>query len=178
MTEEAKDYYEKSEGELELGWKDVEEAAYNIIWRMRRDDFVPDVIISIARSGLIPASLLSYATGNKQLYVIKVDFSKTQKAGSDQELRHRPVISQELSRDIEGLKVLVVDEMVISGATLQTVSTYLGMKSPAEVKYVVLYKQPWAKFEPDYYGCETRQWPIFPWKRLRNGEDIDRMNKN
>ena len=170
MINDAKDYYEKSEGEVHLSWQDVEEAAYNIITRMKRDNFEPDVIISIARSGLIPASLISYATGNKKLYVIKVDFSKTQKVGQDQDLRHTPIISQELSKDIEGLKVLVVDEMVVSGATLQTVSTYLGMKNPKDVKYVVLYKQPWSQFEPDYYGEETNMWPVFPWKRLRNGD--------
>ena len=170
MNHIVKDYYEKSEGERELNWQDVEQAASNIIWRMKRDGFEPDIIISIARSGLIPASLLSYAMGNKELYVVKIDFSKSQRLGKDQDLRHRPVISQELSKNIEGLKVLVVDEMVVSGATLKTISTYLEMKNPKQVKYVVLYKQPWTQFEPDYYGEETRQWPIFPWKRLRNGE--------
>ena len=166
MNHIIQDYYEKSEGETQLTWEDVEKAAGNIITRMRRDQFAPDIIISIARSGLIPAALLSYAMGNKQLYVIKIDFSKTQKVGKNQDLRHTPIISQELSKDIEGLKVLVVDEMVVSGATLRTVSTYLGMKNPSEVKFAVLYKQPWTQFEPDYYGEETRAWPIFPWKRL------------
>lgn len=170
MNHIVQDYYEKSEGERELSWQDVEQAAHNIIWRMKRDGFEPDIIISIARSGLIPAALLSYAMGNKELYVIKIDFSKSQRLGSDQDLRHRPVISQELSKNIEGLKVLVVDEMVVSGATLKTMSAYLEMKNPKQVKYVVLYKQPWTQFEPDYYGEETRQWPIFPWKRLANGE--------
>lgn len=170
MNQVVQDYYEKSEGERELSWQDVEQAACNIIWRMKRDGFEPDIIISIARSGLIPAALLSYAMGNKELYVIKIDFSKSQRLGSDQDLRHRPVISQELSKNIEGLKVLVVDEMVVSGATLKTMSAYLEMKNPKQVKYVVLYKQPWTQFEPDYYGEETRQWPIFPWKRLANGK--------
>ena len=125
MNHIVKDYYEKSEGERELNWQDVEQAASNIIWRMKRDGFEPDIIISIARSGLIPASLLSYAMGNKELYVVKIDFSKSQRLGKDQDLRHRPVISQELSKNIEGLKVLVVDEMVVSVAKLKTITTYL-----------------------------------------------------
>ncbi|OGH65676.1 MAG: hypothetical protein A3J66_01360 [Candidatus Magasanikbacteria bacterium RIFCSPHIGHO2_02_FULL_47_14] len=168
MNHVVQDYYDKSEGEVALSWEDVEQAAHNIIWRMERDGFTPDIIISIARSGLIPAALISYAVGNKELYTIKIDFSKVQKEGKDQELRHKPKISQELSKDIEGLKVLVVDEMVVSGSTLKLVGDYLEMKHPAEVKFVVLYKQPWTQFEPDYFGEETRQWPIFPWKRLVN----------
>ncbi len=166
----AQEFYEKSEGQVDLSWVDVENAAKTIIESMKAEGFVPDIIISIARSGLIPASLISYALGNKELYVIKVDFSKNQKLSHKQDLREKPKISQEMSKDIEGLNVLVVDEMVVSGETLKLVSSYLAMKNPAQAKYAVLYKQPWSQFEPDYCGQEIRQWPVFPWKRLKEKE--------
>ncbi|PIT86904.1 MAG: phosphoribosyltransferase [Candidatus Magasanikbacteria bacterium CG10_big_fil_rev_8_21_14_0_10_43_6] len=169
MQPTVNEYYDKSEGDLELGWEDVEAAAYSIIQSMKDDGFEPDIIISIARSGLIPAALISYAMGNKELYVIKVDFSKNQKISHRQDMREKPKISQGLDKDVEGLKVLVVDEVVISGETLKMVSNYLGMKHPAEAKYAVLYRQPWSQFTPDYCGKEVTAWPIFPWKRLKNG---------
>jgi hypothetical protein len=169
MNHIVKEYYNKSVGELILSWENVEQRVADIIDQMKNDGFEPDIIISIARSGLIPASLISYTLGNKELYVIKIDFSKTQKVCCrQQDMRHKPKISQELSKDIEGLKVLVVDEMVVSGETLKLVSDYLQMKDPKEVKYCVLYKQPWTQFNPDYYGEEVKAWPIFPWKSLRN----------
>lgn len=164
----AQQYYDKSEGVVNLSWQDVEHDALHIINRMKEDAFEPDIIVSIARSGLIPASLIAYALGNKQLYVIKVDFSKVQKDGKDQELRDRPIISQELTRDVQGLKILVVDEMVVSGSTLKLVKAYMEIKNPLEVKYAVLYKQPWAEFKPDYFGREIIEWPLYPWKELRN----------
>lgn len=160
-------YYEKSEGEKKLTWDEVEQTALHVVEEIKKDGFEPDIIISVARSGLIPGSLISYALGNKELYVIKTDLSTAQKVGKDQELRRRPKITQELSVDIEGKKVLVVDEMVVSGSTLQMVSEYLDMKHPAEVKYGVLLRQPWTEFDPDYYGVEMKQWPIFPWKVLK-----------
>lgn len=163
-------YYNKSEGEVHLSWEDVEDAAKKIIHDMKLNNFEPDIIISIARSGLIPASLISYALGNKELYVVKIDFSKTQQMSKRQDMRDKPKISQELSKDIEGLNVLVVDEMVVSGTTLKLMNDYLQMKSPKDVKYCVLYKQPWTEFSPDYCGQEIRQWPIFPWKRLNGIE--------
>ncbi len=166
-----KEFYEKSEGQIDLHWEDVEKAALKVISQMEKENFVPDIIISIARSGLIPAALISYALGNKELYTIKIDFSKTQRLSHKQDMREKPKISQELSRDIEGLKVLVVDEMVVSGETLKLVSQYLSMKHPAEVKYSVLYKQPWSQFQPTYCGEEVKQWPIFPWKRLHEGKE-------
>ena len=161
-----KEFYEKSEGQVDLYWEDVESAALKVISQMKQENFVPDIIISIARSGLIPASLISYVLGNKELYTIKIDFSKTQRLSHKQDMREQPKISQELSRDIEGLRVLVVDEMVVSGETLKLVSQYLAMKHPGEVKYAVLYKQPWTQFQPHYCGEEVRAWPVFPWKRL------------
>jgi len=168
MTMKAEEYYKKSKGVVKLTWEDVEKDTLEIINRMQADNFEPDVIVSIARSGLIPASMIAYALGNKKLYVIKVDFSKTQKDGQDQELFDKPIITQELSQNLQGLKVLVVDEMAVSGSTLKLVSDYMKIKDPAEVKYAVLYRQPWADFEPDYYGSKIEEWPMYPWKELRN----------
>lgn len=172
MNNIVQEFYEKSEGEKELSWKDVEDAAYHVIAQMQESNFEPDVIISIARSGLIPASLISYALGNKELYVIKVDFSKNQKISYRQDMREKPKISQGLAKDVEGLRVLVVDEMAVSGETLKMVSNYLDMKHPLEVRYSVLYKQPWSQFSPDYVGTEDTAWPIFPWKKLKHTEPM------
>jgi len=168
MNPIAQEYYNKSEGIINLSWQDVEQDVLKIIDKMKQENFEPDIIVSIARSGLIPASMIAYTLGNKQLYVIKVDFSLVQKDGKDQELRDRPIISQELTKDVSGLKVLVVDEMAVSGSTLKLVKAYMDIKNPAEVKYCVLYKQPWAGFNPDYFGREIVEWPIYPWKELRN----------
>ena len=168
MNPIAQEYYAKSVGVVRFTWEDVEHDTLKIIDRMKQDGFEPDIIVSIARSGLIPASLIAYALGNKQLYVIKVDFSKVQKSGQDQELYDRPIITQELSVNIQGQKVLVVDEMAVSGSTLKLVSQYMEIKNPAQVKYAVLYKQPWSQFKPDYYGREIKEWPLYPWKELRN----------
>lgn len=135
---------------------------------MKRENFEPDLIVSIARSGLIPAALIAYTLGNKQLYVVKIDFSKTQRDGKNQDLMERPVITQELTKDVRGLKILVVDEMCVSGSTLKMMRDYMDMKQPAEVRYAVLYKQPWSEFNPNYSGREIEAWPIYPWKELRN----------
>lgn len=168
MPHTAKHFYAKNKGEVKITWEDVEKAALHIVHTMKRDQFEPDIIISLARSGLIPAALISYAVGNKQLYVIKADFSKTQTSGQNQDLRSRPVLSQRIKRTLKGLKILVVDEMTVSGETLKLVSEYLTTKKPKQVKYAVLYKQPWSQFKPDYYGHVLKQWPLYPWKELRN----------
>ena len=161
-------YYARNTGEVKLSWHDIEKAALHIVHKLQKDTFQPDIIISLARSGLIPAALISYCIGNKQLYTVKVDFSKTQRNGKLQDLRSRPVLSQRIKRSLKGLKILVVDEMTVSGETLKLVAQYLQTKHPKEVRYAVLYKQPWTQFKPDYFGKLIDKWPLYPWKELRN----------
>ncbi len=161
-------YYARNKEEVKLSWRDVEHDTLHIVNRMEEDKFKPDIIISLARSGLIPAALISYCIGNKQLYTVKADFSKTQRSGKIQDLRSRPILTQRIKRSLHGLKILVVDEMTVSGETLKLVSKYLKTKKPREVRYAVLYKQPWTQFKPHYYGRLIRKWPLYPWKELRN----------
>lgn len=168
MSSSAEKYYARNKKEVKLTWQDVEKAALHIVRKLQKDKFQPDIIISLARSGLIPAALISYCIGNKQLYTIKADFSKTQSSGKNQDLRSRPVLSQRIKRTLKGLKILVVDEMTVSGETLKLVSEYLKTKHPKEVRYAVLYRQPWSQFQPDYYGKLIKEWPLYPWKELRN----------
>ena len=166
MNKIVKKYYAKSQGEINLSWKQVDKDILEIIAKMKKDKFEPDVIISIARSGLIPGAMIAYALENKELYVVKIDFSKKQNLGKNQDLAERPIITQELNKNIHGLKVLVVDEMVVSGSTLKLMDIYMHIKHPKEVKYAVLYKQPWSEFKPDYFAREIKAWPLFPWKEL------------
>ncbi len=168
MNKTVQKYYARNKKEVKLSWQDVEKAALHIVHKLQKDKFQPDIIISLARSGLIPAALISYCIGNKQLYTIKADFSKTQRSGKMQDLRSSPILTQRIKRNIKGLKILVVDEMTVSGETLKLVSNYLKTKQPKEVRYAVLYKQPWTQFKPDYYGKLIKEWPLYPWKELRN----------
>lgn len=168
MAQNAQLFYKKNKREIKITWADVERETLHIVHTMAKNGFKPDMIISLARSGLIPAAMISYCLGNKQLYVVKVDFSKTQVSGKLQDLRSRPVLSQRIKRSLKGLKILVVDEMTVSGETLKLVSKYLKTKHPRQVKYAVLYQQPWSLFKPDYCGRRITAWPLYPWKELRN----------
>ncbi len=161
-------YYSLNKKEVKLSWQQIEHDTLRIVHKMKHDDFVPDMIISLARSGLIPASLISYCLSNKNLYVIKADLTKTQSSGKNQDLRSRPILTQRIKRSLQGLKILVVDEMTVSGETLKLVSSYLKTKKPKDVRFAVLYKQPWTQFKPDYFGRQIAFWPIYPWRELGN----------
>lgn len=168
MKQDIAKIYAKNKKEVKISWEDVEHATLKIVHAMKKDHYQPDIIISLARSGLIPAAMISYTLGNKQLYFIKAELTKTQRAGKDQDFLPRPVLTQRIKRSLKGHRLLVVDEMTVSGATLELVSGYLKTKKPLSVKYAVLFKQPWSHFKPDYYGKVLTDWPLYPWKDLRN----------
>lgn len=157
--------YTKSEGELVLSWQDIEQAIETIETQIQQDGYTPDIIIAISRSGLIPGALLSYKRKQKELAVLKIDFSKTQKKGNDQDLREDPILTQPITIDIQQKNILVIDEVVVSGKTLTLAHSYLHEQHPADIRYAVICKQPWATFSPHYVAIETTAWPIFPWKK-------------
>jgi len=56
--------------------------------------------------------------------------------------------------------------MTVSGETLKLVSKYLKTKKPKQVKYAVLYRQPWSKFFPDYCGKKIYRLALVPVERI------------
>jgi len=75
------------------------------------------------------------------------------------------VLTQRIKKSLKGLKLLVVDEMTVSGETLKLVSKYLKTKKPKQVKYAVLYRQPWSNFSPIIAG---KKLPLGPCTRGKN----------
>jgi len=61
-------FYLKNEREITVTWNEVEHQVLNIVRQLRRDKFEPDVIVSMARSGLIPAALSRIVSAINNVY--------------------------------------------------------------------------------------------------------------
>ena len=64
-------------------------------------------------------------------------------------------ITKDLSRDIEGQHVIIVEDILDSGVTLNYLRGYLGTRRPASVRIVTLLDKPErrrADIHPDYFG--------------------------
>ena len=69
----------------------------------------------------------------------------------------------ELGGDIAGKKVLVVEDMIESGKSLETAKSYLESKG-ALVKTACLYTMPTSEMTPDYFLREVAGVVKFPWE--------------
>ena len=64
-------------------------------------------------------------------------------------------ITKDLSQDIEGRDVLIVEDILDTGVTLSYLKKYLANRKPASVKIVTLLDKPSrrkADIYPDYFG--------------------------
>ncbi|MFH1234843.1 MAG: phosphoribosyltransferase family protein, partial [Candidatus Diapherotrites archaeon] len=99
------------------------------------------------------------------LYVIKADYYKNDRAETGMKFNPEPLITQKLDRQIEGKRILVVDEVTDSGATAFMVKKYIESLKPSEARYLMVHWKPWSKFKPDYYAEEADGWIVYPWAK-------------
>ncbi|MDI6642608.1 MAG: phosphoribosyltransferase [Candidatus Hodarchaeaceae archaeon] len=142
--------------QLTLSWDEVERAAKTLANSIKRD-FDPDILVGVARGGLIPAVRLSHLLGDKLLRIIHVRYYK----GANARLK-KPELLADIER-IEG-KVLVVDDVADTGTSLDFVLKHLKGKGAKEVRTATIAYKPKSRLKPDYFVYETDKWVVFPWE--------------
>jgi hypoxanthine phosphoribosyltransferase len=143
-----------------LTWELFGEAGRELARSIAGSGFRPDMVIAVARGGLLPAGAISYALGVKAAGTLNVEFY------SDvEETLPDPVLLEPLldTAAIVGKRLLVVDDVADSGRTLDLVLDVLRNHHPDEVRSAVLYTKPRTIVQPDYSWRETDLWINFPW---------------
>ncbi len=154
---------------LELSWSDVEELSYRVAEKIIRDGREIDVIVGVLRGGIIPARIIADVLGVPDLETVEVKLYE--RAGVR---GRRPYIRRPLIGDINGRRVLVVDDISDSGLTLETIVNLLSLYGPSSLVTATLYIKPWTKFVPDYYAASTDKWVVFPWERKEVERELGR----
>jgi hypoxanthine phosphoribosyltransferase len=145
-----------------LEWSEFADASRLLASTVLASGYQPDVVIAIARGGLLLAGAISYALGTKNCGSINVEFY----TGIDERLPE-PVLSGPMldAPALAGKRVLLVDDVSDSGHTLALVVGLLR-ESAGEVKSATLYTKPRTVHVPDFTWRETDGWIVFPWSAL------------
>lgn len=88
---------------------------------------------------------------------VTVDFMQVSSYGSEMQSSGSVQIVKDLDRSIEGRHVLIVEDIVDSGLTLQYLREFLQTRKPASIKVVSLLSKPDARrhhTEVEYLGFE------------------------
>jgi hypoxanthine phosphoribosyltransferase len=145
-----------------MSWDDLGRGARELAERVHADAYEPDVILAIARGGLLVAGALSYALGVKNTYTMYVEFY----TGVDERLT-APMILPPVPElvDLREAKLLIADDVADTGRTIALVKEFCAGKV-AEVKTAALYVKPQSVVECDYVWRRTHRWIVFPWSAL------------
>src|SRR5690606_21385650 len=121
--------------------------------------FEPEVVVAIARGGLLPAGAIAYGLGAKNCGAINMEFY----TGIGTVLDAPQVLPPELDMNyLDGRRVLLVDDVADSGRTLRMAVDMLRDKG-ADVRSVTIYEKPSTIIHPDYVWKATDLWIDFPW---------------
>ncbi|HLM93192.1 MAG TPA: phosphoribosyltransferase family protein [Gaiellaceae bacterium] len=131
-----------------MTWDELGEGARDLAERIHADGYEPDVILAIARCGLLVAGALGYALGVKNTYTMNVEFY----TGVDERLSS-PMILPPVPElvDLAEAKLLIADDV----ATRAERSRWCGTSAP----------ERWTRFAPPSSMRSRPRW----WRATTSG---------
>lgn len=145
-----------------MTWDDLGAGSRALAEQVHADGWQPDIVLAIARGGLLVAAAVGYALGVKNTFAMNVEFY----TGIDERLE-MPMLLPPVPDLVEfaETRVLIADDVADTGATLALVKEFCEGKV-AEVRCAVLYEKPRTTVECEYVWRRTDRWITFPWSAL------------
>lgn len=140
-----------------IGWEEYGRLAEALANKIISSSLQFELVIGIARGGIPLAMVVADRLGVKLDIVNVKSYIAINK-------RKTPKIVSTLTEKIKGKTILLVDDLVDNGDTMNTVIDYLKDEGPLDIKTAVLFKKPWSKFQPDFFIELVTQWIVFPWE--------------
>jgi len=145
-----------------VSWKDIERWSMDIVKKVKKSGYDPEIVIGLARGGLVPARLIADYLNIKDLYAVK-----TEHWGLTATPDGKARLAQGLQVSIEDKRVLVVDDITDTGQSLKIALDHIKGHNPSQIRSATLLHITHSKYVPDYYSEEVPEdnwtWFIFPW---------------
>ncbi len=145
-----------------LGWDEFGTAARELASDVVSAGFDVDIVVAVARGGLLLAGAVAYALGTKNCGSINVEFYTDVDERLPEPVLHPPLLD---APALSGKNVLLVDDVSDSGRTLAMVVDLL-QEHGATVRTLTLYSKPRTVLVPDHVWRDTDKWITFPWSAL------------
>jgi uncharacterized protein len=142
-----------------MSWQDLGDGTRGLAEQVHRGGYRPDIVLAVARGGLLVAGALAYALDVKNTFTMNVEFY----TGIDERLE-MPMLLPPVPDlvDFHEQRVLIADDVADTGATLALVKDFCEGKV-GEVRCAVLYEKSRSIVQCEYVWRRTDRWIDFPW---------------
>lgn len=145
-----------------LTWDLFGQSTRDLAQQVADSGFAPEIILAVARGGLLPAGAVAYALDVKNLFAMNVEFY----TGVDERLEVPVMLPPLLHQvDLDAKRVLIVDDVADTGGTLKLVHEFCA-GHVAESRTAVIYQKSRSLIDCDYVWKRTDAWINFPWSTL------------
>lgn len=143
-----------------VSWDDLDHLVGVIAGRLVGQTF--DVLLAITRGGMVPAGMLSYRLGLRDILVAAVEYYDD----AGQPGPHPTFFQFPADPLLRGKRVLIVDEVWDSGTTIAAVTERVRQAGGDPVTAVLHYKPTHSVVDgaPDIHAVETDAWVVYPFK--------------
>jgi len=143
----------------QMSWADLGSSTRELAGLIRDDGYEPDLILGIARGGMLVAGALSYALDVKNSFTMNVEFY----TGIDERLPV-PMLLPPVPDlvDLHDARMLIADDVADTGQTLALDKSFCAGQV-GEVRTAVLYEKPRSIVRCEYVWRRTDLWIDFPW---------------
>jgi hypoxanthine phosphoribosyltransferase len=142
---------------IEVDWAMFGELCRALAMKVERD-YQPELVVGIAKAGVIPGAVVAS--------MLRIDFysMKISRKQGDETIRERPEVLSAAPHQVEGRRVLIVDEITTSGDTLRLALAAVRDTRPAEVRTATSFART-TGYQPDYAALTMDASVVFPWDR-------------
>lgn len=148
-----------------ISMSEVQRLCMRLATRIQDSGYQPDIIVAIARGGLVPARYLCDYLDIMMLTSIKIEHYL---AGSNRQ--QEAIIRYPLCVPIENQRVLLVDDVNDSGDTLEVAMQHLRGFNPREIRSAVMHHKLGTQFHVDYPARTIIKWRwlVYPWALIED----------
>lgn len=148
----------QTDGILDLGWETFGELCRALALKVAHSGYAPEMVLGIATGGVIPGAVIASMLGC-DFYSMKI----TRRTGGDR-ASEEPQVLTAAPRQAAGRRVLIVDEICATGATLRLATAAVRHVGATEIRTATSFAMP-GGYLPDFYTLQTDATVVFPWDR-------------
>jgi len=153
-----------------LSWEDMDVLTRTLVDDIQKTDQHFDRIIAVANGGLTMARHFGDIINMRKISLLQTafyaDINKTAK---------EPRVLQPLAVDVAGEDLLVFEDIVDTGTTIEFIRPLLLDQYEAKsVTVASLVSKSWASTQPDYVAAQLDTWIIYPYETR---ESIQSLSK-